>query len=54
MKYYVSITSLFTIEANDAGDAARQALQELEKFPLSHVNDVKADRAEVDKFIFRK
>lgn len=54
MEYYVTITSLIAIEANDAGDAARQALQELEAFPLSHVNDIEVDRAEVDKFIFRK
>lgn len=54
MKYYISVTSLFTIEANSEKEAVEQALQELEKFPLSHINDVEVDRAEVDKFIFRK
>ena len=54
MEYYVSITSLFTIEAGDEKEVAQQALQELEAFPLSHVNDIEVDRAEVDKFIFRK
>ena len=54
MEYYVSITSLFTIEADSEKEAAELALRDMEAFPLSHVNDVEVDRAEVDKFIFGK
>ena len=54
MEYYISITALFTIEANSEKEAAEQALREMEAFPLSHVNDVEVDRAEVNKFILGK
>lgn len=54
MKYYISITSLFTIEADGEKEAAEQALRDMEAFHLSHVNDVEVDRAEVNKFILGK
>ena len=54
MKYYVSITSLFTIEADSEKEAAERALRDIEAFPLSYVNDVEVDRAEVNKFISGK
>ena len=54
MKYYVSITSLFTIEADSEKEAAERALQDMEAFPLSYVNDIEVDIAEVNKFILGK
>ena len=54
MKFYISITSLFTIEADSEKEAAEQALRDIEAFPLSHVNDIEVDRAEVNKFILGK
>ena len=54
MKYYISITSLFTIEADSEKEAAEQALRDMEASPLSYVNDVEVDRAEVNKFILGK
>lgn len=54
MKYYISITSLFTIEADSEKEAAEQALRDMEAFPLSYVNDVEVDRVEVNKFILGK
>lgn len=54
MKYYVSITSLFTIEVDSEKEAAERALRDMEASPLSYVNDVEVDRAEVNKFIFGK
>lgn len=54
MKYYISITSLFTIEADSEKEAAERALQDMETFHLSYVNDVEVDRAEVNKFILGK
>ena len=54
MKYYISITSLFTIEADSEKEAAEQALQDMEASPLSYVNDVEVDRVEVNKFILGK
>lgn len=55
MKYYISITSLFTVEADSEKEAAAErALRDMEAFPLSYVNDVEVDRAEVNKFIFGK
>lgn len=54
MEYYVSITSIFAIEADNEKEALERALQDMEAFPLSHINDVEVDRAEVNKFIFGK
>lgn len=54
MEYYISITSLFTVEADSEKEAAERALRDMEAFPLSHVNDVEVDRAEVNKFILGK
>lgn len=54
MKYYISITFLFTIEADSEKETAKQALHDMENFTLSHVNDVEVNRAEVNKFILGK
>ena len=54
MKYYIIIIYLFTIEADSEKEAAELALRDMEAFPLSHVNDVEVDRAEVNKFILGK
>lgn len=44
----------FTIEADSEKEAAERALRDMEAFPLSYVNDVEVDRAEVNKFILEK
>ena len=43
MKYYISITSLFTIEEDSEKEAVEQALRDMESSPLSHVDEVEVE-----------
>ena len=44
MEYYISITSLFTIEADSEKEAVEQALRDMEASPLGYVNDVEVEK----------